>query len=371
MKNKAKVCHVTTVHKRHDVRILHKQCISLSKEFDVTLLVNDNLPDEVKEGVKIKSTQFKPRIAIERLFLTSRKMKRMLLKEDADLYHFHDPELLYLAKLMKKRGKIVVFDFHENVPDIIGYKRWIPRIMRGIVKKIYLKIESTIVPKLDLIITVTPKFVERLSKLNAKCMMITNFPFYKNRTVDYEKKGKFICFAGGIIPQWQHHKIIEALNYFTDIKYILAGKADPDYLERLRKLDGWEKVVYKGIIPHEEVEEIYTESMIGMSILDYSTQVGQDGTLGNTKLFEIMEAGIPVICSNTKIWSKIIEENNCGITVDPNDVGSIVNAIEEIISKKEKAMSMGENGRSAVLDEYNWRTQEKKLLDAYYHILPK
>ena len=71
-----KVCHVTSVHPRYDVRIFHKQCKSLSNHgFDVTLLVNDDLQDEIIDGIKIISTHWKPKNRCERvLFLKKRIM---------------------------------------------------------------------------------------------------------------------------------------------------------------------------------------------------------------------------------------------------------------------------------------------------------
>ena len=99
--------------------------------------------------------------------------------------------------------------------------------------------------------------------------------------------------------------------------------------------------------------------------LNYSTQAKDIGTLGNTKLFEFMEAKLPVICSNYLLWKEIIDKYECGLYVDPNNVDEIRNAIEFIINNPEKAQKMGENGRQAVLNEFNWDTQEKVLIELY------
>ena len=102
-----------------------------------------------------------------------------------------------------------------------------------------------------------------------------------------------------------------------------------------------------------------------MTILRHDTQLGEEGTLGNTKLFEYMEAGLPVICSNNKLWKEIINKYNCGIAVNPNNKEEIKDAIVALKDNPDKAKIMGENGRKAIENEYNWLTQEKKILLLY------
>jgi len=104
----------------------------------------------------------------------------------------------------------------------------------------------------------------------------------------------------------------------------------------------------------------------GLAILDYSENTcGKLGTLGNTKLFEYMQAGLPVICSDFVLWKDIIEEWDCGICIPPRDVIALRNAIQYMIDNPEKAKEMGKNGRQAVLEEFNWGIEEKKLISLY------
>ena len=56
---------------------------------------------------------------------------------DADIYHLHDPELMSLGLKLKRQGKRVVFDSHEDVPMQILIKEYLPKWSRGIVKRIY------------------------------------------------------------------------------------------------------------------------------------------------------------------------------------------------------------------------------------------
>lgn len=366
-----KVCHVTSAHPRYDVRIFHKECISLANNgFDVILLVNDNLLNETIDGVKIVSTQLNPKNRYERMIKSKKKIKAMMLEIDADIYHFHDPELLPEATWIKNKGKKVIFDFHEDVSQQILFKSWIPMKLRAVISKIYKWYEKNKANKFNALITVTPKFVERLKLVNANTIMITNYPILNVERESHNlPKKKAICFAGGISPQWSHENIIKAIESIDDIEYILAGSGPVEYLENLKRLEGWRKVKYLGRITHEEVKKIYAESMVGMTILSHETQVGDEGTLGNTKIFEFMEAGLPIICSNNKLWSDIVDRYKCGVSVNPNNVKEIMNTIIGLTNSNDNALEMGLRGISAVKDEFNWSIMESSLVKLYDELL--
>lgn len=368
-----KVCHVTSVHKRHDIRIFKKECMSLVKNgYEVTLLVNDGLEDEKVDGVRIISAKSEVKNRIARIVTSQSLLKRLSLEIDADIYHFHDPELLPLANYMKRHGKAVIFDFHEDVAEQIKHKTWIPKLIRNAVSMIYSEYEKMSAKNYDGVISVTPKFVDRLSAINKNSFLITNYPIIRkeSQSIDFNTNDS-VCFAGGITEQWNHTCIINAIEEIEQVKYVLAGNVSDDYLASLKSLNGWSKVEFLGRIPHEEVLNIYSKAFAGMTILSFDTQVGDEGTLGNTKLFEFMEAGLPVICSNSRLWKDIIDKYKCGIAVNPENVEEIKNAICYLKKNPEMAESMGRNGRKAIEDLFNWSTQENELLGLYKQLVSR
>lgn len=364
-----KVCHITSAHNRYDVRIFEKECVSLAKNgYDITLVVNDNKPDEINKGVKIVSTKFKPRNRAERFLKSHKLLLAKAIEVDADIYHLHDPDLLPIGNKLNRKGKKIIFDSHEDVPNQIIDKSWIPSIMRGIISKVYSIYEKSSLKNYNAVISVTPRLIERLSKINPNTVMVTNYPIvdFKDNNVSRNQTNA-ICFAGGISTQWCHEKIVKALENIEDIKYILAGTGTEEYMNLLKSLPGWKKVNYVGKVPHEQVEDIYSRSIAGIA-LNYSNQAKGEGTLGNTKLFEFMAAGLPVVCSDYRLWKEIVEGNNCGICVDPNNIEEIVKAIHYILNNPDEAKKMGNNGRKAAIEKYNWGTQEKMLLDLYKNL---
>lgn len=364
-----KICHMTSAHKRYDIRIFEKECVSLSKRgYEVVLLVNDDLNDEVKNNVKITSTEFFPKNRIDRFLNSNKKMLEKALLINADIYHFHDPDLLSLGYKIKKKGKIVIFDSHEDVPMQILDKDWIPKFIRPFISFLYGAYEKKVARLLDGIISVTPHVVERFNRLNEKSIMITNYPiidFKENEKNISLHKEDYICFAGSISSQWMHENIITAIEDMPNIRYMLVGDGTEDYLNHLKTLKGWKNVNYVGKVPHEEVKKLYEKSKIGLA-LNFSTQaIKAGGTLGNTKLFEIMQNKLPVICTNYNLWKNVVEKFDCGICINPNNVEEIKEAIQFLLLNMESAYKMGQNGYKVVKELYNWSVEEKKLYEFY------
>lgn len=332
--------------------------------YNVTLIVNDELDDEISNDIKIVSTKFKPKNRMDRILNSKNKMFKKAFEVDADIYHIHDPELITVGNKLKSKGKKVIFDSHEDVPMQIMDKEWIPKSVRTLISNAYRIYERSSVKRYDAVVSVTPHIVDRFKEINSNSIMVTNYPIINSNYIIEEKKDNVICFAGGISVQWMHENIIKAIENIEDIKYLLAGLGNNQYIDSLKQLNGWQKVKYLGKVPHSQVKDIYQHSLAGLA-LNCSNQSKGVGTLGNTKLFEYMEAGLPILCSDYKLWKEIINKYKCGICVDPNNIEEITKALKYFMKNKSEVKQMGENGRKAVVDEFNWNTQAERLLDMY------
>lgn len=366
----SKIVHLTSVHQRYDVRIFHKECVSLSQKWETALIVADNKGDEVCQNIKIYDVG-KENGRLNRIFKTTHKVYLKALQLDGDIYHFHDPELLPVGKKLAKKGKKVIYDSHEDMPALLTEKEWIPRFLRPLVAKIFAYYERYCIKKFVAVITVTPLMTKRFQKSFSNICQITNFPISSSDFIDNRKWDYSVCFAGGISKQWMHKNILNAMTKIENITYRLAGISDSeDYFNKLKEMDAWKKVEYHGKIPHQKVHNFIQYSTVAIALNDYVANVGfKEGSLGNTKLFEYMQAGIPVICTDFHQWEQIVKNENCGICVNPHNIDEIKNAIEFLLNNPEQARQMGENGRKAVMEKYNWKTQENKLFSLYGNLL--
>lgn len=363
-----RICQVTSVHSRYDVRIFHKIAKSVAAGgFESYILVRDNLGDEKKDGVMFQSVDFVAKNRIDRILNSWKKLLKPALAIDADLYHIHDPELIKLGIMLKKHGKKVVFDSHEDYYLKIKDKHWIPRPFRKLFQYAYGKKEKKYFSKYDGLISVTPHIVDRLKTMNENTVMITNYPTpIHTERCDTER---IICFAGGISKIYMHDKIIQAISSIDDVKYCLAGPVhNQEYIDYLRSLPGFEKVEFLGKLPYEEVAKLYSKSKLGVVTYNYSQALGGKlGTLGVLKLFEYIQCGIPMVATDFDLWKPIVEDNHIGICVNPNDVEQIRDAIIKLLD--DDFNEMCRQNCAKIKDKYSWQSQEKILLEFYDKII--
>lgn len=363
-----RICHVTSVHPANDVRIFHKECKSLAKCYDVYLIA-PNVEDAVVDGIHRVGVSL-PQGRLKRPLYLNRVVKKAL-EVDAQVYHFHDPELIPIGLKIKAHGKKVVFDSHEDVPMQLLTKEYLPRWSRPILSKIYATMERMRLSHYDALVTVTPSILERLLTINPRSVMVTNYPNYKETPHDWRQTDTpYVCFAGEIAERYMHENIINSLSQ-TPARYLLAGRVFiQDYFQHLQALPAWNRVEYQGVLPPDQVNGLYQKADIGLVLLDYSPNVGyHKGTLGVLKMFEYMMAGIPFIATDFELWQDIVDRYNCGICINPHDTQAIANAINYLIDNPDTARQMGENGRRAVQEVYNWHSQEQILLDLYRSLL--
>lgn len=356
-----RICHLTSVHNITDTRIFHKECISLINAGYEVILIGQNDRDECRDGVKIIGLP-KPKSRIQRMFITTRQLYKKAVACNADIYHFHDPELIPVGLLLKAKGKKVIYDVHEDVPRQILSKSWIPSFLRNAISCIVERIENYGARRFDWIITATPHIRDRFLKVNSRVTDINNFPILSELhvpSVDWDKKEKLVCYVGGITKVRGIQEMVQAIGR-TEYTLLLAGRfASGEEKELAKKTVGWDQVVELGHIGREEVKTVLSRSMAGLVVLH--PIVNYIDALP-VKMFEYMAAGIPVIASNFPLWKEIVEGNKCGLCVDPLDPNEIAKAIQWLIENPEQAKKLGENGRKAVEEKYNWESEVKKLL---------
>jgi len=363
----AKVVHLTSVHSRIDVRIFLKECESLARHrFDVNLVVADGKMDEEKNGVKIYDVG-KPNSRLQRMFFFTEKIYAKAVELDADIYHLHDPELLPVSLRLLRSGKKVIYDAHEDVEKQMLAKPYLNKLLLKIVASVFAKYEKFVCRKLDCIIAATPFIRNKFLKINKHSVDINNFPVLGelNAGLNGKKERKNqVCYVGGISPIRGCNEIVEAIGLVkNDVFLSLAGKiSDSATEENLKSKEGWYRVNSLGFLNRTEVCELLSSSIAGLvtlrPIINYLDSLP-------VKMFEYMSAGLPVIASNFPLWREIIEGNKCGVCVDPLKPESIAEAIDWIYENPIEAEKMGKNGQKAVLEKYNWKNEEQKLLKIY------
>lgn len=350
------ICHITSVHSRYDDRIFIKECKSLSEAGEqVSLVVHDRQDDEQIDGVSIFSTGEEYTSRLKRVLIGNKKLLKKVQEIQADVCQLHDPELLLLAKKLKRMGKKVIFDSHEDVPAQILDKEWIPIPIRRAVSKVYKMYETNVVRQIDAVIGATPHITEQFVGRARKAAVINNYPKLDDimfHDTPFEQREPVICYAGGIGEQRGERIMVEAVKDL-DATLILAGEH-----EKMRK----NNIVYAGMLDREGINRLYSRAVAGMVMLLPTKNYINSLPI---KMFEYMAAGLPVIASNFPLWEKIITENKCGICVDPEDIKGVSKACQKLVDNPQLGQQMGLAGYKTVREKYNWKIEEKKLLDLY------
>lgn len=365
---KIKIAHLISVHPRNDVRVFWKECISLEENnFEVYLVVADGKENETLFNINIVNSGNNKINRISRMFFLPGKVYKAALELDCSLFHIHDPELLRIGYKLHKVGKKVIYDIHEDLPKAIMSKSYIKRIFRKPLSFFIKIIENYYAKKMDYLITATSSIEKRFKSINYRTKCIYNFPLKKEIS---EKlllaRNNEICYIGDISKIRGILELVKSIEN-TNCILNLAGNFESEELKnQVMNLPGWSKVNYLGFLSRLECSNIRNRSRIG--ILLFHPEPNHIEAQPN-KIFEYMADGLPILASNFPLWKQIVEDNNCGICVDPYNHFEISEAINYLVENENIAIEMGENGRKAIVEKFNWETEENKLIMIYNELL--
>jgi glycosyltransferase involved in cell wall biosynthesis len=361
-----KVIHLTSVHSRYDTRIFAKQCQSLAANgYSVTLIVADGKGTESKSGVRIVDVGNLTGRR-KRMLKTTREIFREAVVAGGDAYHLHDPELIPVGLKLKRLGKRVVFDSHEDVPQQLLGKPYLGPIRLRVLSVILSLFERYACRRLDGIVAATPPIRDKFLAINPNSIDVNNYPLLNERysEVNWESKKDEICYVGSISSVRGIREMVTALQFTrTVVRLNLVGSFSDRALEaEVKALPGWQHVNEHGYLNRDGVRDVLGRSLGGLvtlhPIVNYLDSLP-------VKMFEYMIAGIPPIVSDFPLWREIVVKGGCGVCVDPLDPVAIAGAIDDLIADRAQAERMGMNGRKAVLSTYNWPAEERKLLAFY------
>lgn len=366
-----KVCVMTSAHPPFDVRIFHKECKSLAREgYDVTLIAPGS-DAGMFEGVRVEAIP-QSRNRFDRMVRGSLAVYMRACREDADIYHFHDPELIPIALLLQLSGKHVIYDAHEDLPRTFSYKSYIPRFLRSLVARFAGFIEQSASQAFSALVVANPVTADRFRALHRHAVVVHNYPKIEELRAtqprDQREKddGAFLYVGMRITRPRGAEEMIRAVGLLPEElrpRLKLVGGWDPPNLPtQLASLPGWKRTEYLGTLGRRDVARALRGARAGLVLLHPEPNYL---TAEPVKLFEYMCAGIPVIAGDFPSCREIIETVGCGLLVNPLDPEEIASAMEYLHRNSEEAEAMGRRGLEAVQSEYNWRREETILFDLY------
>jgi len=395
-----KICILTSAHPPLDARIFYKEACSLHKAgYEVVLIApypgrpggqtggrpnsggqpGEEYPrEEVVEGIRIRYVPpFQRRI---QRILNLKAIYQAAVEEKADLYHFHDPDLIFTGlRLQKKLGKPVIYDVHEYYADSLKTRYWIPAPLRNTVAAAFDRVEKSAAGKFAGLFTVNHHMEGLFKQYNPVGASLFNFPLQEQfQFVRPEKAEKssspIILYLGGINKERGLEVILEAMplvcKKYPKARCLLVGPLELDDLdERFQPLENWLKkgnVDVLGKVPYSQVPDILKSAQIALvpllPTLNYQKAIP-------VKLIEYMAAGLPVVGSRFGYIEQILLEDNCGRLAEPEDPKSLAQEICYLLDNPAQALTYAQNGWDAFHNKYSWESEEKKLLAVYEQVL--
>lgn len=370
------IIHLTTAHPRYDVRIFFKEAKTLAASLPnkVVLMVADGSgnEDEVQGNVSVYDLGVLAGGRLGRLLIGSWRSFFAIRKCRPAIVHFHDPELMLLAILLKIIGCKVIYDIHEDLPRQILSKDWLPETVRKPISLFISGLEWIAAKTFDAIVPATPKIAARFP-VN-KTTMIQNYPIITEMShgtpIPYIERARSFAYPGYITKSRGVFEVVQALNMLNDnvmIRLDLAGDFIPLDLEcEMKRLPGWALVKYHGWLSREQLALLLGSVRAGL-VLHHPIPNEIDAQ--PIKLYEYMAAGLPIIASNFPLLKQIIDDAGCGLLVDPMEPKAIAEALLWILEHPAEAEVMGARGRKAVETTYNWDAEAEKLLNLYKKLL--
>jgi glycosyltransferase involved in cell wall biosynthesis len=367
----AKVVHMTTVHSALDPRIFHKECRSLERAgFQVTI-IGPNPADMVADRIRIKAISRDGSRAI-RMTRTVWRVYQEALRQRADVYHFHDPELIPVGLLLRAAGKKVIYDIHEDLPKDILSKFYLPLWSRRLIAWMAEKVEVAACGHFSALVVVTPSIAERFRPLNNQTVIIHNYPYpkeivYALESAPWETRRQSVAYVGGITAQRAIREMVHAMALVPeslDATLELAGNPIPDdaHPAEIYSHRGWMRVQHHGFLDQPSTFRLLHNVRAGLVL--FHPEPNHVEAMPQ-KIFEYMGAALPLIASDFPLWRQILGGTGCGILVDPCNPQAIADAIEYVLTHPAEAEQMGRRGQAAVLKHYNWDTEAEKLVNLY------
>lgn len=366
------VVHVSTVHSPFDTRIFQKEARTLAQAgHNVSILVHHDRR-EVRDGVTIEplgeySTRAERLLHHPRVYAKATRL-------NADVYHFHDVELLPIAKFLSWRlDAKIVYDVHEQFDNVVQHRDWIPAPLKPVLSRIIVPSQSILARGFDGLVAASDWIAKPFEERNHTVHIVRNLPITENITfedISHEREHEHILvYVGSLDADRGLRSMLEVTNELVNRGYdvglwIIGTFASPQlqvetnsYIEQ-NGLSGnvrfWGYVDYLRMFSHLRAADV------GLMLVQRDRY--EFGF--SNKMFEYLYAGLPIVATSTISTRKFIPDD-CGELVDTEKVEDQADAVERLLNRQDEFDKIGECAQQYVESQFTWEQESTKLLSLY------
>lgn len=368
-----KICMLTSDHSPFDGRIFHKEAVSLRKKYpQICVMAPYNGGRTFEKGIEIIALR-EPRGPLETLRMLL-GMPRIGSRTYADVYHCHEPESLWVAGRITRggRGKLV-YDAHEYYADRFAER--FPTWFRPPVQWLLDIGERILCRNTDYAITVCEELAEKFRNWGHRVALVENLALeaedcHHEFVIQRKDNAKIGIYVGGLYRERGILEMVKAASIVQErgiaVRLIFVGPCIGRFLEEaqgyVKSLHMEDYVDFVGRVPFECVPGYLRGADFGLVML-YPEKRFLNAV--SVKLFEYMQAGLPVLANDLPATAEIVREAQCGMLANPLDPEDIADAMVRLLSDEESKRTMGQNASQAFSEKYTWTLAEKRLLEVY------
>jgi glycosyltransferase involved in cell wall biosynthesis len=357
------------MHDWDDDRIYQRACMGLSREgFDVHLVATR--PDEEPVST-VKFHWVEKREGWRRRWYSSLEAVNKAIEVEADIYHFHDPDLLpHVSKIKSALPNCkVIYDIHENYT--VRFEDW---GLPAFVGRWFRNYEIRKIKKIDGFSVVSDSMAKLFDDSGKPYLVIRNSTDISRLSeLDLETGGKFkiptIYTSGSNSTARNCLQTVQALKYLDkdlNMQMMFVGRylanMDKQMLKQANQDQTSNKLVLEGMMDWEQ--NFFRTAKAYAGCVFYEDNPNNRVGIPN-RLFEYMYCGIPIIASDFPELRKVVESSGCGILIDSENPEAIAGAIETLLNNPSMASEMGKKGRKALEETYAYHNDLKKTIDFY------
>jgi glycosyltransferase involved in cell wall biosynthesis len=371
-----RVCHLSPVQRSRDERAFTRESLpALAYGLQLTIVGPHSLSGSVEQ---VNFVPVPKSHNLARRLLLPFRMVRWALRQHADVYHVHSPELVPAALALKIFfGKRVVYDSREDFPSMMLTKTYLPARWRKLMSRIVAQAEKLTAQFLDGIVTADPGSLRPLARTGrSRKLVLYNFPNLKFFPAsENAEKSYDLVYRGGLSERAGTFDLLKALRRLADqgihARLLLFGYTDNTESEqRLRgavnSLGIQDLVTLRGRISHEAMARTLSEARIAVCPLQ---QIPKFMNNIPVKVFESWACGLPVIATDLPPIRPFFQGGKLGLLVKPGDPGDLANAIRRLLASPELVREYGSRARQTVLQRYNANAEIHKLVNFYGDVL--
>ncbi len=365
---KVRVLHVSTAHQPQDPRIVFKQCQTLTGSYDVFCALPNANPAVAPDIQFIRLPYF--RRVIWRILLTCPLILVRCLWLRPGIVHIYVPEFIPFAFVFQLFGAKIIYEVQENL-----YKKMqLKAINNGFwLEKAFYWFDHLARRHFHLIFT-EHGYLDTYTQLAKPHAVIYNYPllsFLEPFRTPYQpnQEQPSFFYIGWLSFERAFDTLVTSLSQLTithpNFIVHLFGRrtfADADLAELPHFTHVRKQLRFYGYTDQRIAFPYSVGATAGLALLK---PIGDYPDSYTTKLFEYMALGLPVITSDFALYRDVVERHNCGLCVSANDPVQITTALVYLIEHADKARAMGQQGREAVEQFYNWTSEADKLLRYY------